>query len=60
MLRFRTLITFMLLAATTEIQAQYVLMALAEAHDTTILEEATSIFKATRLVNGHTVETNGR
>lgn len=34
-------------------------MALAEAHDSAKLEEISSSFKATRLVNGHTVETNG-
>jgi hypothetical protein len=41
-------------------QAQDDLMDLAEANNNVINEKITGTFKATRLANGHTVETNGR
>ncbi|WP_230680304.1 DUF5777 family beta-barrel protein [Pontibacter rufus] len=51
-------ICFALLLSATG-RAQDDLMALAEAQDSVQVNQVSGTFKATRLVNGHTVETNG-
>ncbi|MBF9254496.1 hypothetical protein I2I11_14425 [Pontibacter sp. 172403-2] len=52
------MICFALLLSATG-RAQDDLMALAEAQDSVQVNQVSGTFKATRLVNGHTVETNG-
>ncbi|RNI22728.1 hypothetical protein EFB08_21645 [Rufibacter latericius] len=53
------LVAFLSVWATTRAWAQDDLLKLAEAGDSTRNENVRATFKATRLINGHTVETNG-
>ena len=56
----RLLLSIYLLLLAPAVQAQDDLLSLAEAADSSDTCLVTSAFKATRLVNGHTVETNGQ
>ena len=52
------MLVLLLCLSATFAQAQDELMKIAEANDSTTTGQVTGTFKATRLVNGHTVETN--